>query len=175
MHICEWCVSTSKNIKTYLRVHTGISITFMMVYAFPCVFLSSHVRMCTCLRLRAILVCRPASRVYVSACMYVCTFPGEPVVGQRVSPNQGHIGGGDADDRQPLRFCLPPLLLSSTRLQRLQGPPTRGTTLSTHGSVYTYNTHMHKESRKMYCHVSAKMKFWLSSFLLLHKRSMYNA
>ncbi|XP_045896179.1 voltage-dependent T-type calcium channel subunit alpha-1I-like isoform X2 [Micropterus dolomieu] len=39
---------------------------------FPACSLSSHVRMCTCLRLRAILVCRPASRVYVSVC--VCAY-----------------------------------------------------------------------------------------------------
>lgn len=74
-------------------------------------------RMCTCLRLRAILVCPPASRVYVSVCVCTCVcVPGEPVAGQRFSSDQGYTGGGDADDRQPLRFCLPPLLLSSARL-----------------------------------------------------------
>lgn len=41
---------------------------------FPACSLSSHVRMCTCLRLRAILVCRPASRVYVSVCVRVYVF-----------------------------------------------------------------------------------------------------
>lgn len=107
---------------------------------FPACSLSSHVRMCTCFlwRLRAILLCRPASRVFVSRVRMCVCVPGEPVAGQCVSPHQGHAGGRDADDRQPLRFGLPPLLLPYARLQRLQGPPTRGTTMNTYGY-----THMH--------------------------------
>lgn len=77
-------------------------------------------------------------------CVDVCVcVPGEPVAGQRISPDQGYVRGGDADDRQPLRFCLPPLLLSSTHLQRLQGPPTRGTTLNTHKHTNVQYTHTH--------------------------------
>lgn len=106
---------------------------------FPACSLSSHVRMCACLRLRAYWsaglrpVCVRVSVVCVW-CVRVCV-PGEPVVGQRISPNQGYFRGGDADDRQPVRFCFPPLLLSSTCLQRLQGPPTRGTTLKRTNSL----------------------------------------
>lgn len=73
---------------------------------------------CVCVRTRMRL-CPVCVRVYV--------IPGEPVAGQCVSPHQGHAGGGDADDRQPLRLGLPPLLLPSAPLQRLQGPPARGT------------------------------------------------
>lgn len=57
--------------------------------------------------------------------MCVCV-PGESVAGQCVPPDPGHAGGGDADDRQPIRLGLPPLLVSA-HLQRLQGPPARGT------------------------------------------------
>lgn len=97
-----------------------------------------------------ILVCRPpASPAYVSVyvcvrvvCVRVCVcVPGEPVVGQCISPDQGYLRGGDADDRQPLRLCLPPLLLSSAHLQRLQGPPARGTTLNTHEYKHVHSTH----------------------------------
>lgn len=96
---------------------------------FPCVF---HVLACPHVHMFAPACdsfCRPASCVrtcpgaYVR--VYVCV-PGESVAGQRVPPDPGHAGGGDADDRQPLRLCFPPLLISA-RLQRLQGPPTRGT------------------------------------------------
>lgn len=111
--------------------HSGILITLTMVYAFPCVFFfvlaCPHVHLFAPACNTGLPACVPC--VCVRVCTCVCV-PGEPVVGQRISPHQGHPGGGDADDRQPLRFCLPPLLLSCTHLQRLQRPPTRGTTLN---------------------------------------------
>lgn len=116
-----------------------------MVYAFPCVFFvlaCPHVHMFAPACITGLPACVPC--VCVRVCMCVCV-PGEPVAGQRISPDQGYIGGGDADDRQSLRFCLPPLLLSSTHLQRLQGPPTRGTTLNTH-AVHT-QTHTPDEGQ----------------------------
>lgn len=64
-------------------------------------------------------------RVLVRMCVCTCV-PGESVAGQRVPPDPGHAGGGDADDRQPLRLCFLPLLISAL-LHRLQGPPARGT------------------------------------------------
>lgn len=75
----------------------------------------------------ASLVCACAYTRVCPVCVRVYVIPGEPVAGQCVSPHQGFSGGGDADDRQPLRFGLPPLLLPSAPLQRLQGPPIRGT------------------------------------------------
>lgn len=81
--------------------------------------------MCACLRLRAPLLPACVPCAYVSWCVCACV-PGESVAGQCVPPDPGHAGGGDADDRQPLRLCLPPLLVSA-HLQRLQGPPARGT------------------------------------------------
>lgn len=96
---------------------------------FPACSMSLHVRMCARLRLRAPRwpACVPCA--YASWCVcvrvYVCV-PGESVAGQCVPPDPGHAGGGDADDRQPLRLCFPPLLVSA-HLQRLQGPPARGT------------------------------------------------
>lgn len=115
------------------------------------VSLSSHVRMCTCLRLRAFWSAAPPRPLRMCPCMCACVLcvcvrvcvcvPGEPVVGQCISPDQGYLRGGDADDRQPLRLCLPPLLLSSAHLQRLQGPPARGTTLNTHEYKHVHSTH----------------------------------
>lgn len=136
---------------------------------FPACSLSSHVRMCTCLHLRAILVCRPASRVYVSVCMSVrvCVcVPGEPMAGQRFSPDQGYTGGGDADDRQPLRFCLPPLFLSSTHLQRLQGPPTRGTTVNT-----PEYTHVCKTHTLIHTEIASDIKMYFCGLNLQEKQS----
>lgn len=105
-----------------------------------CPRMSACAHVCACVQywsagLRPVCMC---------PCVYVCVcVPGEPMAGQRFSPDQGYVRGGDADDRQPLRFCLPPLLLSSTHLQRLQGPPTRGTTLNTPEHTCTCSTHTH--------------------------------
>lgn len=134
-------------------------ITLPLVYAFPCVFsvlACPHVHIvsfmlfgcfvfffpffgapCVAIplwwALRPLCVCVCAyTRVRLCpVCVRVYVIPGEPVAGQCVSPHQGHAGGGDADDRQPLRFGFPPLLLPSAPLQRLQGPPARGTHTTT--------------------------------------------
>lgn len=140
-----------KTAKAYQRVHMGTFITLSMVYAFPCVFLCPRMSACAhvCACVHSGLPPPPASPAYVSVyvcvrvvCVRVCVcVPGEPVVGQCISPDQGYLRGGDADDRQPLRLCLPPLLLSSAHLQRLQGPPARGTTLNTHEYKHVHSTH----------------------------------
>lgn len=110
---------------------------------FPYVFFvlaCPHVHMFAPACILGLPACVPCAFVSVYVCVCVCAcvcVPGEPVVGQRISPNQGHVRGGDADDRQPLRLCLPPLLIFTTCLQKLQGPTARGTTL------ITRKTHTH--------------------------------
>lgn len=91
----------------------GVCISLRVFFVLACPHVHTFAPACN----TGLLACVPC--VCVCVCVRVCVcvcVPGEPVAGQRISPDQGHIRGGDADDRQPLRFCLPPLLLSSTHL-----------------------------------------------------------
>lgn len=127
-----------------------VCITLTLVYAFPCVFsvlACPHVHMFAPACNTGLLACVSCASVCMSVVVCVCVcvvvracvcerVPGEPMAGQRLPSNQGYTGGGDADDRQPLRFCFPPLCFSSTPLQKLQGSSARGTTMNTHTFIY---------------------------------------
>lgn len=71
---CVFCkqIGSGKRLSTCAPGHSNNP--FDGVCISPTCSLFSHVRMCTCLRLRAFWVCRPASRVRLCPCMYACVY-----------------------------------------------------------------------------------------------------